>query len=409
MRTGPWRPAPCGPWSWPRRADLLPVGYLEALLAGVEAVRQGLPAASHAAERVAARLEAGGRLFLASVRPDFTSEGYTRSGGLMLAEEWTPETALSPQDAVILGWSGAPPERELALLEQLRSTGALIAAIGPAGWPGADPRADDLFLESSIAWPEAAVAPFGGEAYPLTSLQNLLLLWALTGEIVAALTRAGRMPAMYQSVLVPGARERNARFAGSPFHDTHEVPAITPGRLGGDYLDRIEAILRALIEQEAEPIEAVGAVCAEVLDAGGCIHAGLISHFPMYQLGAPGDPPYMRPLARLQGESPRVAELEEKLRPGDLLFFLGYYRRPVDAYGAARRAGARIVEVITGDGTDDPPPAPDHVIRPKWPFGDAVTPVPGYDVEILPSSGIVQAAVYWAVVASIRRRLRRER
>ena len=377
------------------------MGYLEALLAGVEAVRQGLPAVARVAERVSARLAAGGRLCLASVRPDFTSEGYTRSGGLMLAEEWTPETALSPEDAVILGWSGAPPERELELLQRLHSSGALVAAIGPAGWPGAAPRPGDLFLESPVPWPEAATAPFGGEAYPLTSLQNLLLLWALTGEIVAALTRAGRMPAMYQSVLVPGARERNARFADAPFHETHEVPAIPAGRLGGDYLDRMGAILRALIEEEAEAIEGVGAVCAEVLDAGGCIHAGLISHFPMYQLGAPGDPPYMRSLARLQGESPQVAELEEKLRPGDLFFFLGYYRRPVDAYAAARRAGARIVEVITGDGTDDPP-APDHVIRPKWPFGDAVTPVPGYDVEILPSSGIVQAAVYWAVVASIR-------
>jgi len=378
------------------------VGYLEALLAGVEGLGDRLPAVSDAAGRIAARLEAGGRLFLASVRPDFTSEGYTRSGGLMLAEEWSPGADLSPGDAVILGWSGAPPERERELQQHLRSSGALVAAIGPAR-PGADPRRDDLSLDSSVQLPEVVTAPFGGKAYPLISLQNLVVLWVLTGEIVAALTRAGRMPAMYQSVLVPGARDRNARFADSPFHETHRVPAIPAGRLGSDYLGRIGAILRALIEEEAGAIEAVGAVCAEVLEAGGRIHAGLISHFPMYQLGAPGDPPYMRPLARLRGESPRVAELEEKLRPGDLLFFLGYYRRPAEAYAAARRAGARIVEVITGDGTDAPPPAPDCVIRPRWPFGDAVTPVPGYDVKILPSSGIVQAAVYWAVVASIRR------
>ena len=266
------------------------MGYLEALLAGVEAVRQRLPAVSHAAEQVSARLGAGGRLFLASVRPDFTSEGYTRSGGLMLAEEWTPETVLSPEDAVILGWSGAPPERELELLERLRSTGALIAAIGPAGWPGADPGPGDLFLESQVPWTEASTAPFGGEAYPLTSLQNLVLLWALTGETVAALTRAGRMPAIYQSVLVPGARERNARFADAPFHETHEVPAIPAGRLGGDYLDRIGAILRALIEEEAEAIEGVGAVCAEVLEAGGLIHAGPdlpLPHVPARGAGRP--------------------------------------------------------------------------------------------------------------------------
>ena len=205
---------------------------------------------------------------------------------------------------------------------------------------------------------------------------------------------------MYQSVLVAGARDRNARFVGSRFHQTHQVPAIPPGQVGGDYLDAIGGILRALIEEEVGAINRVGVVCAQVLNDGGVIHAGMISHFPVYQHGAPGDPLYMRRLGRLDGESPSVAELERELESGDLFFFLGYYRRPTQAYWAARRAGARIVEVITGDGLDGSP-QPNYVIRPKWPFGDSVTRVPGYDVEILPSSGIVQAAIYWAVVAAI--------
>jgi hypothetical protein len=377
------------------------VNYLAAILAGVEGLRPRLPVISEAADQVAGHLAAGGRLLLASARPDFTSEGFVRSGGLMLAEEWRPHTRLAPDDTVILGWSGAPPDQELELLRDLRASGALIVGIGPAAWAGADSALGaGLFLESSLPLPEAVTAPFGGEGYPLISLQNLVVLWAFTGEIVAALTRIGRMPAMYQSVLVAGARDRNAQFVGSRFHHTHQVPAIPPGQVGGDYLDAIGAILRALIEEEARAIERVGAVCAEVFDAGRVIHAGMISHFPVHQHGAPGDPLYMRRLGALDGESPSVAELERELQSGDLFFFLGYYRRPTQAYRAARRAGARIVEVITGDGADDPP-QPDYVIRPKWPFGDAVTRVPGYDVEILPSSGIVQAAIYWAVVAAI--------
>ena len=375
--------------------------YLAVLLAGVEGLRQRLPAISEAADQVSGRLAAGGRLLLASARPDFTSEGFVRSGGLVLAEEWRPQTRLAPDDTVILGWSGASPDQELELLRDLRASGALIVGLGPASWAGADSQlGTDLFIESSIPLPEAVTAPFGGEGYPLISLQNLVVLWAFTGEIVAALTRIGRMPAMYQSVLVAGARDRNAQFVGSRFHHTHQVPAMPPGQVGGDYLDAIGEILRALIEEEARAIERVGAVCAEVFDAGRVIHAGMISHFPVHQHGAPGDPLYMRRLGALDGESPSVAELERELQSGDLFFFLGYYRRPTQAYRAARRAGARIVEVITGDGADDPP-QPDHVIRPKWPFGDAVTRVPGYDVEILPSSGIVQAAIYWAVVAAI--------
>ena len=69
-------------------------GYLEALLAGVEGVTQTLPEITEVGERVAGRLVAGGRLILASVRPDFVSEGMVRSGGLMLVEEWTPTTSL---------------------------------------------------------------------------------------------------------------------------------------------------------------------------------------------------------------------------------------------------------------------------------------------------------------------------
>ena len=384
------------------------VDYFAVLLDGIEGLRLRLMEISEVADQVAGRLVGDGRLLLASARPDFTSEGFIRSGGLMLAEEWTPETRLSPNDVVILGWSGAPLDQELELLWDLRASGALIVGIGPVSWAGADSQVGaDLFLESSLPLTRAVTAPFGGEGYPLISLQNLVVLWTFTGEIVAALTRSGRMPAMYQSVLVAGARDRNARFVGSRFHKTHPVPAIPPGQVGGDYLDAIGGILRTLIEEETEAIDRVGTVCAQVLNAGRVIHAGMISHFPVYQHGAPGDPLYMRRLARLDGESPSVAELERELESGDLFFFLGYYRRPMQAYEVAHRAGARIVEVITGDGLDGSP-QPDYVIRPKWPFGDAVTRVPGYDVEILPSSGIVQAAIYWAVVASIWQTLSRQ-
>ena len=154
--------------------------YLSVLLAGVEGLRPRLPTISEVADQVAGHLAAGGRLLLASARPDFTSEGFVRSGGLMLAEEWRPQTRLAPDDTVILGWSGAPPDQELELLRDLRASGALIVGIGPAAWAEADSQLGaDLFLESSLSLPEAVTAPFGGESYPLISLQNLSCLVGL--------------------------------------------------------------------------------------------------------------------------------------------------------------------------------------------------------------------------------------
>jgi hypothetical protein len=382
--------------------------YLKALLDGFESLTLDLPVIGDVADRVARRLLAGGRLLLASVRPGFASEGHIRGGGLMLLEEWTPTTSLSPDDTVIFGWSDSGQEKELDLLQLLRESGALIIGIGPApgAWTGVDALAAADLLSTSWTPPAAATLPFGGEAYPLTSLQNLVMLWVLTGEIVSALSRSGQMPAMYQSVLVHGARERNGRLGASRFHATHDVPAIQSGLLGVSYLQAINGILDALIDEETISIDTAAKLCAQVLKAGRVVYAGMISHFPMHQNGAPGDPLHMQRLAPLDAESPSVPELETKLQQGDLFFFLGYYRRPVAAYRAARQAGAFIVEVITGDGSDDGNDdgnglQPDHIIRPRWPFGDALISVPRYDVQILPSSGIVQAAIYWAVLGSI--------
>ena len=377
------------------------VDYLAALLEGIEGLRPRLPAISEAADQIAGRLATDGRLLLASVRPDFTSEGFVRSGGLMLAEEWTPETTLSPNDAVILGWSGAPPDQELELLQDLRASGALIVGIGPASWAGADSALGaDLFLESEIPLSEVVTAPFGGEGYPLISLQNLVVLWTFTGEIVAALTRVGRMPAMYQSVLVAGARDRNAQFVGSRFHQTHQVPAMPIGQVGGDYLDAIGAILRALIEEEARAIERVGAVCAQVLNDGCVIHVGMISHFPVYQHGAAGrSAVHASPSAARWGVAVGGRARARAAVRGSVL--LPWVLPEANASlpgrapgGCADRRGNHRRRIGRPAATGLRHPAEVALRR----CGDAGA---GYDVEILPSSGIVQAAIYWAVVASI--------
>ena len=379
--------------------------YLEALMVGVEEARKDISQIVGAAEAVVPRLVAGGDLYIASVRPDFVSEGYTRSGGLMMLKPYDPVEEPSEKDAVLVGWTGTAPDQDPVLLGRLQDTGAFTVGIGPAA--GELSAKVKVFLESVLPLPSPVTVPFCNAAYPLVSLQNLILLWTFTGELVAALTRCGRMPAMYQSVLVPGARERNAGFRTHRFHQRHMVPSLPPGLLGGAYLDQIKSCLRTVCHQEIRAIEQVAQACADVWKRGNRIHAFLISHFPVHQAGAPGDAGFMDPLSICTGETPDLTELEKKLRPGDLFFFLGYYRRPVKAYEIVRRRACQIVEIITG--TDEPAPAgppPDYVIRPGWPYTDSLVPVPGYDIRILPASGILQTAIYWAVVGEMGKRLR---
>jgi hypothetical protein len=356
------------------------------------------------AEKVAEQLLDGGRLFIASARPDFASEGFVRSGGLMLLEECGADgSGLGEGDAVLLGWSDTDPEAERALLSRLVGSGAFIVAIGPVPTTEATQEQVavlDAFLESAPSQPADLLRAFDGAAYPLVSLENLVLLWTFTGELVAALTRRGHMPTLYQSVLVPGARQRNERRGQHRFESEHEVPPLAPGELGGTYLDRLGDGLRTLASREAEAIEQVAWAGTAALRQGRRIHAFLISHFPVHQWGAPGDPALMRKLSQVHGETPSIAELEAEFGAGDLFFFLGYYNRPREAYALARRRQATIADVITGPPTDDGP-APDLIIRPGWPYGDALVPVPNYDIAILPASGIVQTAIYWAVVGTM--------
>jgi hypothetical protein len=373
--------------------------YSQALIDATRATRSLLPTIVLTAEHAASRLLNGGNLYIASARPDFGSEGYIRSGGLMMLQEYDPACPPTSNDVVIAGWSERDSEHDRQLLSQLTGTGTLVIGIGPK--QNYQNRVDAL-LPSDPPHPVEILSTFDNELYPLVSLQNLMLLWSLTGELTAALTRSDQMPVMYQSVLVPRARKRNASFGTSRFHPTHTVPRVPVEQLGRAYLDKISTCLQAL-SNEASTISQVAADCAETLNGGNQIHAFLISHFPVHQAGAPGDPGYMTPMETLTGETPDSDELARKLEENNLFFFLGYYRRPAQAYEIARRRGCKIVEVITGmDEPDTTGPTPDHIIRPGWHYTDSLVDVPGYDVRILPASGIVQTAVYWSVIGQIK-------
>ena len=379
--------------------------YFDALFAGTQGAQKHLPAVTKAGEAVAQRLLAGGDLYIASVRFDFVSEGIGRAGGLILLKEYSPGVELGSKDAVIFSWSNTTPDEDLFLARQLHASGAFIVGIGPRPEKGIATELLEnvtVFLESSAPVPEDVLRRFKGETYPVVSQQNLALLWTFTGELVSALTRQGQMPAMYQSVLVPGARERDLAFRGQKFHQDHSVPAIPAGQLGLAYLKILGELYSSLSKEEVGAIEEVAQACLKVRRDGYQVHAWLVSHYPHWQPGAPGDPQLIRPFERISGEVPQVEELLAALEPGDLFFFLGYYRRPVEVYEAARSAGAKIVEVISGMGKPETaPPQPDYIIQPKWPFGDALLTVPNYDVKIMPGSGAVQASIWWAVVGSM--------
>ena len=323
--------------------------FCSAVDAGLRAIDLTLVTA--AAEHAANALMAGGRLF-ATGSEDFVSEAVVRGGGMMMVEALSD--VCRPGDVVLVGWtlgSGTTKHRsdpELGLLlRSLNSTGALVVGIGPAESVDEAPRettaAGRWFHLASLAPGLNDVADILVDRHPyaLHSLQNIALLWALTAELTAALTRHGEMPVFYQSVLVEGARKRNAmhqadsmakdristqRVKGSDgpakLEATHTVPPQPPGVLGGRYLDELRARLATLAARCIEPVAKAVELCVDARSRGRTLHTYLIGHFPVHQSGKPGDPKVLSVLTDgRHGELP-----SEEVRAHELIIHYDYER-----------------------------------------------------------------------------------
>jgi hypothetical protein len=93
-------------------------------------------------------------------------------------------------------------------------------------------------------------------------------------------------------------------------------------------------------------------------------------------------------------------KLPEVIQANDLLLYVGYYEPYGPWVEMAHQARARIITVVSGT-----PELGAHQMGADlnicgcWPYGDALVEVPGYDIEVLPPSGVIQSAVYWMLVA----------
>ena len=114
--------------------------------------------------------------------------------------------------------------------------------------PGS-PDTEDLKLIDRWQEQGATVIQFSSNAglyrnqFPVDTVANVVGLWTWTGEFVAACTRLGRMPVLYQSYGLPGGPERGKKYQGKKFHDDLTIKPVPAEVLGQEYLDRIEQLL----------------------------------------------------------------------------------------------------------------------------------------------------------------------
>jgi hypothetical protein len=236
---------------------------------------------------------------------------------------------------------------------------------------------------------------------PTDPVANMIGEWTWIGEFVGACTRLGQMPTMWESFGVPGAMERDNLYRKLRFHAEKPIP-VPAGQVGRDYLSGLRWSLDELDRQEAEHITTAGEEAHAAHAAGHMAYAGITGHSFIQLQGCPHDPGYLVKLLKDWAlQRPDVT-----LQAGDFVLGLGYDAPFVGpAYGnlaeKARAAGATLVWSCTDYHPDLIAALPAHelFINQRWAIGDALVQLPGYDIRILPPSGVIGQTILWMIEA----------
>src|SRR5687768_3501871 len=268
--------------------------YLELVKRSIARIRRDLAQLTRLGEQMAQPLlSGGGNLFAPQIGTFWPTEFGHRAGGLMGLKP-ASYVARSQDD---VAFTTLPDPRRNNLRDdqrwrQLVESPARIFVIG---------RPDDL----AGACPLQRVAGFAGGASadeglyafgdlaplaPIRPFEQLVRGWLTTGEMIAAMTRAGagaggRMPAIWMSVWLEGAMARNAAFFKHDnlrepwypplFHEKIYIPPLPPGHVAEEFLSELERIF-AIVTRQTQQLSAAGAWMADAVRAGKRVSTVLV-------------------------------------------------------------------------------------------------------------------------------------
>lgn len=366
----------------------MPDANLDAILAGLA---RDMPAITKSAEAAAAVHVQEGCGIGVFGEEGMVSESVGRAGGIMRINY--PHQIKDPKwKGVVLAFPIAGDlESDLAALAEYRKQGKHIVLFGPASYKDA---AAKVGLE-----PNSLIDTHGLAG---DSVANMTALWTWTGEFVAALTRLGKMPAMYQSYAVPGGMERGKKLGQLKYHEG-EPQKVAAGVLGKQYLDALAAAMASIEKDEGEKIRKVADMALTAQAAGHKAYLSVSGHAIIHHVPADcGLEPIFKGWDTLRKNPPVV------FAKGDFVLCVGYDSIFPELAKAARDAGATIAWSLTNYNQDPNLGVPaigagEILIDQKWAFGDAVATVPNYDVKILPASGVIAEAILRRICHEIKK------
>lgn len=339
--------------------------YIEHLRNTITQIRAHLPAHTQSAEQAASEFLAGGNLWAAGRQADFITEASQRAGGLMSIAHLA-EHVPANHDVILYATPGAVNDTDRKLFEEWRAKGATVITFSsPAG----------LFRNK----------------FPVDTVINVAELWTWTAEFVAACTRSGKMPVLYQSYGLPGGYDRAKKYHGQRFHNDLNISPIAAGVLGADYINQLQRMLSQIQKTETAKMDRAAAWWRQAKSATALVTGHM---FPIHSQDS-------RTIHICDFVRAPAREDKELLgaNPSEFIFYLGYQFAPQKLLNEAKLKRMKLVYSSVEPGQLAEPSDNILYIAPAWPLADACVSVPGYDIPILPASGVVQAAIYWTIAS----------
>ncbi len=337
----------------------------------LEQCRGDIPAMQDPAEAAAKRLAEGGRLFAAG-QPSMVSELCGRAGGIMMIRR-LGDTVPEGNDVVLFF-----PETAQGALEA--SNEALVVRFGQC-------PADSVSCFPNHA-EECGVSP---------TLANAAPGWLFTGELVAALTRLGKMPVIYETIGGYGGFARIQQYENGRigFHEEHVVKPVAPGVLGGRYADALTGMLGRVAQEQGGNLEKAAAWAREAQAADKQRYMYSMGHlFPAEVKGTAIGEVFQSAVWNAGFRNPKP---DHSYAPGDVAVLIGYQHPPDVLLRRARPAGAKVAYLAVRGDRDFVADEGVVWIDPMWDWPDACVSLEGYDVPLLAASGIMNGAIAWEI------------
>ena len=370
--------------------------YFDLVDQGLAYSRSQMPVIIASAREAAAKLIAGGKIYTAETQAGFQAEAGGRAGGMMFLKslEIGDTGTAAKGDIILFGVQGQISADAGNAIRKWRAKGVYVVAFTFKTDSTDRKFLPDMLIDNG-GTPGLSVKTAKGEKRcPVDTLVNVINLWVWTGELTSACTRAGVMPILYQSYGIEGGRERAMKYVGKTFHNDITVKPIAPGILGNAFLDSIKAYLLSFRNSRMDKLTEAAKWWR---NAGPQKSSALfIGHmFPTLFQDS-------RALQIIGMESYRgFKQIKTKFKASDFVFFCGYQYPPEELIKDAVSREYKLFYLTVRSPEPAEPNKNVIYINPGWPMADGCVNVPGYDVPILPASGVVNSAIYWALLAEV--------